>query len=62
MTIGIRTNLEPYFVARVHVNPFVVAMKQPAVLHMVRWESWDSGPSRVGELATLVCCRTESVY
>lgn len=52
MTSGIETNLESYFVARVHVNPFMVAMKQPAILHMVWGEGWDSGPSSVDELAT----------
>lgn len=61
MTSGILTNLESYFVARVHVNSFMVAMKQPAVLHMVRREGWDSGPERVGTLATPVAVVPEAL-
>lgn len=58
MTSGILTNRESYFVARVHVNSFMVAMKQPAILHMIGRESWDSGPREVSDT---ICYRTERV-
>ena len=35
-----------YFIARIHVHSFAIAMEQPAIFHMIGGDGWDGSPAR----------------